>query len=393
MSLPKKYVDNRLIDWGDALFYEESISQKPRRNKVAKRGAKQPLGSFHSPAKIRAQIARTVDQTPEVMVKITSQKNAGRGMIRIDKHLEYISRNGKLEIELDDGDLMLGRADLMALKAEWRNNPNGVKIPEVSQRREAFNVIFSMQAGTPAAEVREAVKDFLTEEFAGKHRYAFVLHTDRPQPHVHVCIQAAPKKRGHRLNPRKNDLQRWREGFAQKLRDRGIAANATSQKARGTYHQNLTMDQYLDKRSGLPFKERRLSAADLGAYRTQNTAWRQIHDTLRSSEDPADHRLAEKINEFGKSTPIYRASVNAPTGTQQPTRKERTHGKGKYNKVIRAAALYQSGFIGTQRQAAAKSIDGMRKLSDLNVVRNKRTAKKLLSADARDRMGRRSGKR
>ena len=85
-----------------------------------------------------------------------------------------------------------------------------------------------MAKGTPAAEVKEAVSDYLKQEFGGKHEYVFALHTDTDNPHVHVCIKMTPiKKRSKRLNPRKNDLQRWREGFAQNLRRYGIAANAT----------------------------------------------------------------------------------------------------------------------------------------------------------------------
>jgi len=38
---------------------------------------------------------------------------------------------------------------------------------------------------------------------------------------------------GTRLNPRKADLQAWREGFADKLRDQGIDADATPRRARG----------------------------------------------------------------------------------------------------------------------------------------------------------------
>lgn len=38
---------------------------------------------------------------------------------------------------------------------------------------------------------------------------------------------------GERLNPRKADLQAWREGFARALRDRAIEAEATPRRARG----------------------------------------------------------------------------------------------------------------------------------------------------------------
>jgi type IV secretory pathway VirD2 relaxase len=43
---------------------------------------------------------------------------------------------------------------------------------------------------------------------------------------------------GQRLNPRKEDLRRWREVFAQRLRARGIEAEATPQCTRGARHLN-----------------------------------------------------------------------------------------------------------------------------------------------------------
>lgn len=42
---------------------------------------------------------------------------------------------------------------------------------------------------------------------------------------------------GERLNPRKADLEAWRQAFAQALRDRGVEAEATPRRARGV---NLT---------------------------------------------------------------------------------------------------------------------------------------------------------
>ncbi|MDI3467782.1 MAG: IncQ plasmid conjugative transfer DNA nicking endonuclease TraR [Nitrospira sp.] len=39
-------------------------------------------------------------------------------------------------------------------------------------------------------------------------------------PHVHLTVKAVNFE-GTRLNPRKPDLHRWREGFAEALRDHG----------------------------------------------------------------------------------------------------------------------------------------------------------------------------
>ncbi|MEP7300402.1 MAG: hypothetical protein ABI699_02660 [Caldimonas sp.] len=49
---------------------------------------------------------------------------------------------------------------------------------------------------------------------------------------MHISVRAE-SQHGKRLSPRKADLQRWRETFAEKLRGWGIEAEATRQAARG----------------------------------------------------------------------------------------------------------------------------------------------------------------
>ena len=58
------------------------------------------------------------------------------------------------------------------------------------------------------------------------------MHDHQANPHVHISVRAE-SNRGSRLNPRKTDLHRWRETFAEKLRDYGVDAEATRQATRG----------------------------------------------------------------------------------------------------------------------------------------------------------------
>jgi hypothetical protein len=91
-----------------------------------------------------------------------------------------------------------------------------------------------MPPGTPAHGVLAAARNFLREEFALKHRYAFVLHTDEPHPHVHAVVKAVGEQ-GARLNVRKATLREWRANFARHLRAQAIEANATERAVRGQY--------------------------------------------------------------------------------------------------------------------------------------------------------------
>ena len=100
------------------------------------------------------------------------------------------------------------------LAREWRYA--GTEIPDVSRRREEFNVIFSMPRGTEAPRVRAAAREVMRDEFMG-YRYAMVLHGHQETPHLHVVVHSE-RDDVRRLDPRKADLHRWRERFAGGLR-------------------------------------------------------------------------------------------------------------------------------------------------------------------------------
>jgi hypothetical protein len=106
-----------------------------------------------------------------------------------------------------------------------------------------------MPPGTPAKGVLQAARNFAREEFALKHRYALVLHTDEPHPHVHVVVKAVSEQ-GVRLNIKKATLRGWRWEFARHLRLLGIDANATERPVRGGTRKALKDGIYRASRRG-----------------------------------------------------------------------------------------------------------------------------------------------
>lgn len=182
-------------------------------------------------------VARTVHRTPEVMVKVLIQ--GGRSLKAVGRHLDYLDRKGELPIETDDGQQLLGKAVSQDLLLDWDLDLEEIRptmaLPPRDSGKElklVHKVLFSMPAGTPPKKVLSAVKAFAREEFGAKHPYAMVLHTDEPHPHVHMVVKAVSED-GERLNVRKATLRHWRQEFARRLREEGIAANATDRKARG----------------------------------------------------------------------------------------------------------------------------------------------------------------
>jgi hypothetical protein len=171
------------------------------------------------------------------MVKVLT--HGGKDLKSVQRHLEYVNRKGELQIETDEGERICGKGVEKELLDDWnldleedRRRVDLGPLKDRSPPKLVHKILFSMPAGTPPKKVLEAVKDFAREEFALKHRYAMVLHTDEPHPHVHMVVKAVSEQ-GVRLNIRKSTLREWRKEFARHLRAHGVEANATERAVRG----------------------------------------------------------------------------------------------------------------------------------------------------------------
>jgi hypothetical protein len=70
----------------------------------------------------------------------------GRGMRAIAACLRYISKNGRLELEDERGEQMRGKGALREIADDSRFG--GSYIPDVTGRREAYNIMLSMPRRT-----------------------------------------------------------------------------------------------------------------------------------------------------------------------------------------------------------------------------------------------------
>lgn len=292
--------EDEIRRWAEKLFYPVSLKGKvPRKDTTSKKLGATAAKAMSSQARVREQITRTTRRTPEVMVKITNRLGAGKGMAAIRNHLTYISRNGKLDLETDTGERLTDKEAIADYANELKYQVRGYTIGEVSHRREAFNIILSMPAGTPQEKVREAAREFLEEEFGDKHRYCFTLHTDTDKPHVHACVQAAPVRKGKRLNPRKADLQRWREGFAEQLRDIGIDANATPRRTRGATSKTISQSgHHVRKKQLLLYRIIEQVMEWPKAYKGTLDAWQRLARFMKQSASTQDRNMAAEIERF-----------------------------------------------------------------------------------------------
>ena len=173
-------IDGVLVQWGDRLFYPG--------NRVVKVRPQPRLGDggLHQRADaIRKRIESTVvKRAPQVMVKVTG---GGRGMLAIAAHFRYISKNGRLGMENEQGEVLQGRSAVYELSDEWRYG--GSLIGDEGHRREAFNIKLAMPRGTDPRIVQRAASEFAKTELAN-HKYVMVLHDHQANPHVHISVRA-----------------------------------------------------------------------------------------------------------------------------------------------------------------------------------------------------------
>ncbi|WP_082751308.1 relaxase/mobilization nuclease domain-containing protein [Burkholderia sp. MSMB1459WGS] len=305
MPFAKTYVDALLVNWGDRLFRE------PLRHVSAPQLARGILPQHAS--LLREKLGLTLRRAPEVMVKISNKATGAQGMGTVRRHLQYISRNGNVELEDQDGHMIAGKLELNDLLEQW--HLSGWGIPQDSKRRETLNVLLSMPPGTNRQAVRDAARAFAHEIFGDGRLYVFAEHDDEAHPHVHLSVHTRGPD-GRRLNPRNQDLRDWRETFARRLREYGVDANATPRMARGQTQRFPKRGAVWMVRQGTPLRfplsapneetQQFLWNIHLGSL----IAWHEIAKALAHSDASEDRTMAMDIADFVLQMPIRALSPN-----------------------------------------------------------------------------------
>jgi hypothetical protein len=178
--------------------------------------------------------------------------------------------------------------------------------------------MLSMPRGTDPLMILKAAREFAKIEFAD-HRYVMVLHDHQANPHVHLSVKA-DSKHGQRLNPRKADLHRWRETFAERLREWGIDAEASRQASRGDYRNRDPLWRIKAREDGRLRKDRPAKKnGEPQPLRRREAlhAWQQIFVALADSKSKDDQALAKRIADFVKDVPMMARTVEVQRDRQR----------------------------------------------------------------------------
>jgi hypothetical protein len=288
------------------------IGFQEHKTKLKKSKSSSGVASFSSkrfsynPKKTATNIIKGVNKKlPQVVVKISG---SSKGANKAQSHLDYIGRNGKVEIEDQDGNKYTTKSEQKALIGAWQAQGMHDK-HETGARREAFHFVFSMPKGTNPQAMKKAVKNLVKEEF-DEHQYFMAQHLDTDSPHVHVLVNAT-NGRGERLNPRKQDLHNYRVSFVHKLREQGIEATATRRIHQFKYQDN--------KKQGMLHKNER-TGAEQGDKKPTASQLKKIQAT--------HSEVAKRYQAYADSLPSDQAKLKAEIKKLVESRVVKDKGRG-----------------------------------------------------------------
>lgn len=338
--------------------------------------------------KLRSKAKRTASGSSEVMLKVTG---FGKGAGHVKAHMDYITRNGKLEMENDQGEVFNGKEEVKSLFKDWEKDFGDGK--RHKEQRDTMHMMLSMPASTNPEAVRNAVREFAKETFSKNHEYVFALHTDQAHPHCHVTVKCLGFD-GTRLNPRKADLQEWREKFAEKMREQGADAEATPRRSRGVVRKaepnvirhiergDKTHAPRISKVTALKIKE---AALEITAEAKG----------LPVAQKPWERSVIEQQKEVRRAWLAAADALEREDARKTFNQKENHNGRPDYKRINpdrtregqRGAALYQSNIGESGRKTPPEPVTRLRNMPRVDLVPVERGPKVLLHTNALDNLG------
>lgn len=197
----------------------------PRKGAKAIRARRQPAaggGNKGGSSKKRtAMRSAALAKTPQAVVKVIGFTHSQKS---IRRQVNYITRDGQMlenqAAALDGGD---GLADRVI--EDWGKKAEPQKTKNGKPDRLSMHLAIAMPAGTDVEDFREIAREWGERVFPGR-QYVYAVHEDKQHPHAHFLV-ALRDDNGKKLNPRKDDLQAWREAFAEIRTEKGYPTAAT----------------------------------------------------------------------------------------------------------------------------------------------------------------------
>lgn len=155
----------------------------------------------------------------QVLVKITG---GSKNTDFLKRHINYISRNGALEIFTSASKTNFNGVDQRNQVFEFLKA--GVLLSEPKENnniKETYNIVFSFPNAS-GDEIKNASMSLLKKKFPD-NPFIIAIHNDTDNPHCHIIIKRENYKTGKKLSFSPAELATLRKEFAKELNNLGIS--------------------------------------------------------------------------------------------------------------------------------------------------------------------------
>ena len=231
----------------------------------------------------RAKAEKFAAGLPEVVMKF--DKTSVKSAHHLQESGRYISRNGKLECEDDEGQVLVGTEAIDERMRSWVEDDELYQQTGAGRPSDklARRFIVSTPPGTDPEALKKAVRDFVAAEFKSRgFEFIWTIHTDKAHPHAHVLIKNRSAD-GYRLHYSNQELRAMRERFCVIAEKYGIDLNATSRAVRGKTRRDKPIERV--------YQEQRRSKHIYEQYRIE-----ELKKFLDEGRDPVaeEHELMKR---------------------------------------------------------------------------------------------------
>lgn len=276
----------------------------------------------------RVRIARGA-AAPQAVCKILKFR---RGQEAVRRTLAYVLSKADWAYVVDGDAEVKGKASAAAMLDDWKTD-----FSTRANGRDVMHMEVSAPPGYDRDAVFAAARAFAAEAFEGR-QYALAEHRDTKHPHCHLVVKLMGDD-GRSLNPRKGDLNRWRERFAHHARANGLALEASSRAARGVGRKGVSQPVFQLRRRGVVPRtdaaRAQAAVADLregkvapnafeAAQAARNAAERrafavEAERVKRAAEASIDDRERDELAAMARDLAAFAHGLPAPKSERQAT--------------------------------------------------------------------------
>lgn len=243
----------------------------------------------------RVRIARAAG-APQAVCKILKFR---RGQEAVRRTLAYVLGKADWAYVVEGDAEVRGKASAAAMLDDWRAD-----FTTRANGRDVMHLEVSAPPGYDRDALLAAARAFAAEVFDGR-QYALAEHRDTKHPHCHLVVKLKGDD-GRSLNPRKGDLNRWRERFAHHARANGLALEASSRAARGVGRKGVSQPVYqLRRRGAVPRTDAARAAAAVADHREGRVA-PNAFEAAQAARNAAERRAfaveAERVKRAAEAS-------------------------------------------------------------------------------------------